>query len=233
MSGIHRNTRRTSLHPALSIALPALAALALTACGGVQVRPDPQLPAPLMQPMPARIALVLDEELRTYQHEETRGGTSWKVELGAGHEQLFREVFGYTFVSPQVFESSASARTAGNVQGIFRPRIEQFSFATEDETGGEYWAVTIRYAIGITSAEGEAIDTLSLTGYGSARGGRAGNALTRATRSAMRDAAAKFLVQMPAQPLAKKLVAGEPLSADDAEQANADIVETMPIEAEP
>jgi hypothetical protein len=232
MQGIHRNPRRTSLHPTLSV-LPALAALALAACGGVQVRPDPQLPVPLLEPMAARVAVVLDEELRTYRHEETRGGTSWKVELGPGHEQFFREVFGYSFASPQVFESGAAARSAGNVQGIFRPRIEQFSFATDDETGGQYWAVTIRYSIAITSAEGEPVDTLSLTGYGSARGGRAANAMTRATRSAMRDAAAKFLVQMPAQPLAKKLVSGQPLTPDDAEQAAADIVETVPIEVGP
>lgn len=233
MSGIHRNPRRAPLHQALNALLPAAALLLLAACGGVQVRPDPELPRALLEPMPARVGLVLDEELRTYVHEETRGGSGWKVELGPGHEELFREIFASSFATPQVFNDGAAARAAGNLQGIFRPRIEQFSFATADETGGEYWAVTIRYAIAITGTSGEAVDTLSLTGYGSARGGRSGNALTRATRAAMRDAAAKFLVQMPTQPLAKKLVAGENLSADDAAQATVDVVETVPIEPEP
>src|SRR5690606_41910193 len=119
------------------------------------------------------------------------------------------------------------------LQAIFRPRIEQYSFATDDETGGSYWAVTIRYNIALSGTDGQVIDNLSLTGYGSARGGRAASALTRATHSAMRDAAAKFLVQMPRLPMAQKLVAGDQLTPDDAATSQDDVVETVPIEADP
>jgi hypothetical protein len=204
----------------------------LAACGGAQVRPMPGLPEALVQPMQARVGLVIDEELRRYTHEETRGGSSWKVELGPGHEELFRGIVGATFGSVQVFASAAESRAASGLQTILRPQVEQYSFATAQETGGQYWAVTIRYRISIISPTGEDIDALSLTGYGSARGGRAANALTRATRSAMRDAAAKFLVQMPRQPLARKLSQGEVLSVADAAAAQVDVIETVPIEPE-
>lgn len=209
------------------------AALLLAACGGVQVRPEPALPVPLLQAIQARVGLVLDEELRTYKHDETRSGTRWQVDLGPGHEQMFRRVFESSFETLQVFQTAAAARGAANVQAVFRPRIEQFSFATDEETGGEYWAVTIRYNIVLSAADGAVIDTLSLTGYGSSRGGRAANALTRATHAAMRDAAAKFLVQMPRLPVARKLAAGEQLTPEDAAVSNADVVETVPIEADP
>lgn len=228
MSGIHRSPRRNALHPALSL---LLAAGLVAGCGGVQVRPAPTLPDPVVQPMAARVALVLDEELRGYVHEETRGGSSWKVELGPGHEQMFRKMFTASFATLQEYPSAAAARDGGQ-QAIFRPRIEQFSFATDDETGGEYWAVTIRYNIALSGADGQIVDNLSLTGYGSARGGRSANALTRATHAAMRDAAAKFLVQMPRLPLGQKLAAGESLTAEDAARASEDIVEAVPIEAE-
>lgn len=208
------------------------ALLGLVACGGAQVRPLPALPEPLLRPMPARVGLVLDADLRNYLHEETRGGSSWKVQLGPGHEELFRRMMTATFDSVAEFPSPEAARSASGLQTVFRPHIEQFSFATARETGGQYWAVTLRYRIGITSPAGEAIDTLTLTGYGSARGGRAANALTRATRAAMRDAASKFLVQMPRQPLAQKLRDGEALSAADAAAALVDAIETVPIEPE-
>jgi hypothetical protein len=210
----------------------AAAALLLAACGGAQVRPMPGLPEPLLRPMPARVGLVLDADLRDYLHEETRGGGSWKVQLGPGHEELFRTMMKASFADVAEFQTAEAARAATGLQTIFRPYIEQYSFATAQETGGQYWAVTIRYRIGIAAPGGESIDTLTLTGYGSTRGGRAANALTRATRAAMRDAAAKFLVQMPRQPLAQKLRDGEVLSAADAAAALVDVIETVPIEPE-
>lgn len=214
------------------LGLLAAALLGLAACGGVQVRPMPGLPEPLLLPMPARVGLVLDADLRNYLHEETRGGSSWRVQLGPGHEELFRRIINSSFDSVAEFPSPEAARAASGLQTIIRPHIEQFSFATARETGGQYWAVTLRYRIGITSPDGEPVDTLTLTGYGSARGGRAASALTTATRAAMRDAAAKFLVQMPRQPLAQKLRAGEVLSAADAAEALVDVIETVPIEPE-
>lgn len=208
--------------------------LALAACGGVQVRPEHALPAPLVQPMHAKAGLVVDEELRTYTHDETRAGTDWKVELGSGHDRFFRSVFGHTFDHLEVFGSLDEARAASGLQVIFRPQIEQFSFATANETSGAYWAVTIRYRIAVLSPAGEPVDTLTLTGYGSSLGaGRSAKSLNAATRAAIRDAAAKFLVQVPRQPLAQKLKAGQVLSAADGAAATADVIEAVPVDPEP
>jgi hypothetical protein len=189
------------------------------------------MPRALVQPAPARAGLVLEEELRHFRHEETRGGGDWEVDLGAGHEKLFRYLFTASFANLQVFENLDAARTATGLQAIFQPHIEQFSFATANETSAAYWAVTIRYRISVLTPQGEPVDTLVLTGYGSALGaGGSGKSLTAATHAAMRDAAAKFLVQMPRQPLAQKLVAGESLNSTDGKAANVDVVEAVPIE---
>lgn len=204
--------------------------LLLSACGSVDVKPAAQLPRALVQPLQARVGLVLTPELRNYVHEEKRGNSSWKVELGAGHEELFRNAFGASFAAPQVFDSQDAARSAQGLQALFVPAIEQFSFVTDSETGGEYWAVTIRYRIGVLGPAGDTIDNLTLTGYGSSRRGRGGTAMTHATQAAMRDAAAKFLVQLPRQPLAAKLAAGAPLTADDAAAAQMEVIETVPID---
>lgn len=226
MSRSHRSPWRA--------ALPALAGFALAllaACGPVKVRPDTTLPRALMPPASVHAGLVLDEELRSFRHEETRGGGDWEVDLGTGHEKLFRYVFAASFANVHVFDNLDAARAATGLQAIFQPRIEQFSFATANETSAAYWAVTIRYRINVLTPQGEPVDTLVFTGYGSAlNAGGSGKSLTAAAHAAMRDAAAKFLVQMPRQPLARKLLAGEPLSSADSTATPVDVVEAVPID---
>jgi hypothetical protein len=230
MQDIFRHLRRTHLRRSLA----GGALLLLAACGGVKVRPDYELPKPLMQPMAAHAGLVLDESLRRYVHEETRAGGNWKIDLGPGHEKLFRSMFGASFQTLEVFNNLDAARAAPGLQAIFEPSIEQYSFVTARETASSYWAVTLRYRILVLDPAGEQVDALTLNGYGSALGTRGTEgSLIAATHSAMRDAASKFLVQLPRQGLSQKLLAGQPLSSADRAVVKVDIVEAVPIEPEP
>ncbi len=211
-------------------ALTAVLACLVAGCAGVKVAPESRLPRAVLQPMNVRAGLVLEQDLRTYLHEETRGGGDWSVNLGPGHEQMFRDIFGASIANLQVFNQLDAARAGSGMQALFSPHIEQFSFATARETSGAYWAVTIRYRIDVLSPQGEPVDTLTLTGYGSAKGERrSAVSLTDATRSAMRDAAAKLLVQLPRQPQTRKLVAGQSLTAADASSSAVDVIELVPI----
>src|SRR5204863_2201050 len=61
--------RHVGRHEALGrarLASGSLALGALAACGGVAIKPDPALPRPLLQPLPASVALVLPHESRNY-----------------------------------------------------------------------------------------------------------------------------------------------------------------------
>lgn len=210
----------------------AVLVLLLAGCG-VRMRPDYQMPQPLLQPMNATVGLVLDATLRDYVHEETRSGGNWKIDLGRGHERLFRDMFMASFQPLQVYNDLDAAR-GQQILAIFEPVIEEFSFVTANETASAYWAVTIRYRIEVRDPAGVPVDTFKLSGYGSAFGQRGAEAsLLAATRAAMRDAAAKFLVQMPRQPLAQKLVAGQPVSVADKAQVAVDVIEAVPIDPTP
>jgi hypothetical protein len=116
------------------------------------------------------------------------------------------------------FPAASAAILDPQVQAVFEPNIEQYSFATAQETGGEYVAVTIRYRIEVTAPDGGAHDTLTLTGYGtsptSSLGFDATGPMDQATRAAMRDAAAKFMVQFGELPLAATLAKGERVTGD-------------------
>lgn len=205
-------------------------------CGGVQIAPQPVFPKALIEPVPATVGLVLPAEQRDYRHEETRGGVPWAVLLGAGQQAFARTVMGAMFREVREFPDRAAATRDPALQAVFEPHIDQYSFATAAETGGEYVAVTIRYSIEVLAPDGGLYDTLSLTGYGtSLLGGMefgAAEPMDRATRAAMRDAAAKFLVQFQRLPLAARLAAGERVKGDAVAQqavASALVIDALPI----
>ncbi len=216
----------------LAFAVPLLL---LAGCGGVKIAPEPVLPKALIQPVTARVGYVLPADQKDYAHNETRSGVPWSVSLGEGQRKLAREVFKAAFLSAEEFQDVDAARRAAGLQGIFEARIEQYSFATARETGGEYVAVTIRYRILLRTPAGEPVDAYTLTGYGNSLAGGMSSSepLAAATRAAMRDAAAKFLTQFPEQAIAKELASGRPLVAAASSQvaplATLQAIETVPV----
>lgn len=223
-----------------------IAALALVAgCSKVIVRPEGDLPKALVVPAPAKVAVVVTPETANYTHKESRAGTDFEAQLGPSHKHLVEEIFKAEFTDAKVFESVDAARLEPGVLAIFEPRIEQFSFANAKETGGVYCAVTIRYQIGIYAPNGQQIDTLTLTGYGSGPAAQIGNGedeLAIAGYAAMRDAAAKFLTQFPSLDVAKPLLVSQALvpkaapapGSAEAVAAAADLaIEAVPINDQP
>lgn len=208
----------------------------LTGCGGVQITPDPEIPKALVETLPAKVGLVVTAEQRNYAHSETRSGVSWSVALGAGQLELARSILGATFREVNEFADLDAARAAPGLLAIFEPRVEQYSFATAQETGGEYVAVTIRYRINLHAPNGERYDSLTLTGYGTALADSMSSSepMANATEAAMRDAASRFLTQFPGTEAGKALAGGKRLevSAEDAMRALAASglrIEAVPI----
>lgn len=189
--------------------------LALAGCSSVEIAPEPVIPKPLVAQMPVRAAVVLSKEQKDYKHNEKRGSVDWQVKLGIGHGHLAQQVFGALFYNPLFLEDLEEARHVAGLGVIFEPKMEQYSFATATETGGDYFAVTLRYRINVFSPDLQLVDSYTLTGYGNSRDGQLSSSkpMEDATRAAMRDAAAKFLVQFPEQAVGQRLARGEKLVA--------------------
>lgn len=187
-------------------------AVLLAGCKGVEITSNTNVPLPLVEQFPATVGLYMDQDLKGFAHAEERWGSKWKANLGVDHQQLLTKLYSQAFRSVvELPERKAPEGSAINV--ILQPIIEQYSFITPRDTGNDYFAVTIKYRLEIYTPAGQLADTLSFTGYGSSRadGFSSGPSLQRATQAAMRDAAAKFLVQFPEQAVAQKLRGGEQL----------------------
>ena len=223
----------------------ALAAMGLTGCAAVAVYPEGDLPKPLIVPAPAKVAVVVTNESANYTHKESRASVDYEAQLGPAHRKIVEEIFRAEFREAKVFEDLDAARKEPGIHAIFEPRIEQFSFANAKETGGAYCAVTIRYQIHIFAPDGQQVDTLTLTGYGSGPAPKIGNGeeeLAIAAYAAMRDAAAKFLTQFPLLDVAKPLLASQALtpkapiapgSAEALAAAEDIAIEALPINETP
>jgi hypothetical protein len=233
------------MRPVSPVLIPVVALALVAGCAKVVVRPEGDLPRALVVPTPAKVAVVVTPETANYTHKESRASVDYEAQLGAAHKHLVEEIFKAEFADAKVFESVDAARLEPGILAIFEPRIEQFSFANAKETGGVYCAVTIRYQIGIFAPNGQQIDTLTLTGYGSGPAPQIGNGedeLAIAGYAAMRDAAAKFLTQFPSLDVAKPLLASQALvpkatpapGSAEAVAASADLtIEAVPINEQP
>jgi hypothetical protein len=214
-------------------AVLTIATSALCACSAVSIKPEAVLPKPLIVPIPADVGLIIPPDTRRYVDKETRFGTDWKIDLGPGEIRLMEDTFKDLFHHVEEFKDLEAVRAVKDLKAVFETRLDQYSFVTSRETGGRYYAVTIRYRINLYTPQGEKVDSYTLTGYGSslARGMSGRKPLTQATVGAMRDAAAKFLVQFPDQPAGQQLAKNEAVVADKpSTTADAAQIEAVPID---
>jgi hypothetical protein len=187
-----------------------LAAFALAGCGGVSVRPQDQVPTPLVDELPLRTGIHYGPEFRDYVHREERWGTKWEAQLGAAHVTKLNRLLKAMF--PELVEvQDLSQPPQPPLQLILEPRFEEYSFITPRDAGAEYYAVTIKYRMNLYDGQSRLIDSLVYTGYGNEEGGGLTTEapLVAATQKAMRDAGAKFATEFQDQVTVKKLLAGE------------------------
>src|SRR5215831_3557901 len=118
------SSRGARLARAARLTTIVTAAATLTACGGVQIKPETALPKPLVVTLPAHVGLVIPPETRNYIHTETRWGVDWTIQLGEGHHNLMLTVLKDEFSDVQEYKDVEAARGVPDLKAIFEPTIE-------------------------------------------------------------------------------------------------------------
>jgi hypothetical protein len=185
------------------------AALALPACTAVRLEPKEPLPPPLIDRLPAAVAVSYPQEFREFVHKEQRQGVDYEAVLGPAHVDRFGALLQAMFerVVP-VDEPQAAAALEPPVRLVVEPRFEEYAFLTPSDLAGDYYTVTIRYRVDVYTPAGERVDAYVFTGFGRERTGTFSGTepLARATQRAMRDAGAKFAIEFTEQASVRKLL---------------------------
>jgi hypothetical protein len=204
----------------------------LAACGATEVRPALSVPKALITPVDMNVGVYYSPEYRKFEHRETRWGSDWKIALGEEHVKLTNNLFSQAFTQTTPLQKFPSETDPAPVKAVIEPRIEQYSFITPRDTGSDFYAVTIKYRLNLSTPTGAPVDSFQFTGYGTAdsSGMSSEKPMQAATTTAMRDAAAKFLVQFPEQASVRRLVRGETLVAADNGQGTTEAEEVPMVE---
>lgn len=219
------------------VCLLLMSAAMLAGCGAVNVAPTMDIPAPLVERVPATVGVHYGAAFRDYVHKETRQGTEYAITLGAAHVTGLGRLLNAMFEHVVEVESPASAATQTPPPALtLDPHFEEYSFITPRDVSGGYFAVTIAYRFDIYDSQGRRVDSLRFSGFGrepEATMGGTDEPLRLATRRAMRDAGSKVAVELTAQDSVARLLRGEtvePMKSPEEQAAEETARAVAPIE---
>ena len=88
-------------------------------CAAVAVRPEGELPKPLVVPTPAKVGVVVTTETSNYVHKESRASVNYEAQLGPSHKHIVEQIFKAAFTDAKMFDSVDAARLEPGLMAIF------------------------------------------------------------------------------------------------------------------
>ncbi len=183
------------------ILVPLLVVCTVMLCGfgcTRKVHITSSFPSPVVETLPLQVGLYYSNALRSYVHAEKKlDGSSWVINLGDGHEQLFEQIFAAVFVHvTRVPELTSFEGTVPALDLIVEPRLDAYTFQTQFDIGIPYHETRLRYTLNLYSGTGTLLHSRAVEGHGRyrTRGSGTSDALRKATIMAMRDAAAHIVL---------------------------------------
>lgn len=186
---------------------------ALSGCSTVRLEARPNIPQPVITKIPVSVGLFMPLEFSSYVYKGDRYGFKWEVTMGAAQSEGVSRLFAAMFDTVVPIDNIATAATtAPGIRAILEPAVEDFSFVTPRDAGTQFYAVSIKYRVSVYTPDGRLAESWPFTGYGivPAAGMSAEKPLARATALAMRDAAAKLVVEFREQAIIRGLLPDAP-----------------------
>ncbi len=196
------------------VALLMASATLLGCASGASVNSTASIPKPLIAALPVDIGIHYTHGLKHYVYEEpiAEHGT-FTIELGQSQEHLFDQVFGTLFTDLSEVESLEEIPS--NVSGVLVPGIRDVQIAIPQQNRGNFYEVWIRYSILLLDQDGKEVHVWEMSAYGKANKrnysnpiDRPSQALTDATNTALRDAAAQISFAFTREPPVQRWLAG-------------------------
>lgn len=171
----------------------------LAGCGA-SVPVMSEFPTPLVRPVDARVGILLDDALTSYEHEENLAQHSrWSIQLGDANSALFGPLIESMFTETTVIsELPATA----DLDAVMRPQLDKFEFDVPVGSDAKFVEVWLQYTMHLTGPDGTVISEWPVTGYGKSKVGRLRNneSLRKAAVRAMREVGAQIVTKFSSQP---------------------------------
>jgi hypothetical protein len=183
----------------MRISLTAVLSCGLLAGCGSNVVLDPvTIPTPLINKIPASVALRMPAEFDNFIHEEEIiGREHWSINLGNSNSALFRQLFGFMFEEVTILSSEDDPEQF-NFDALIEPSIDAFEFSVPNQSKTDAFAVWIRYRLKVFDSDGDLVANWPVSAYGKSESETlsGSQALQRAAILAMRDAAAIMIMKL-------------------------------------
>ena len=194
--------RIKSLWTKLRHLIVAGSSVVLAGCAGASIWVEADWPQPLIEPIPVRMGLLLDDEFLDYVHyEEIPRQATYTIQIGEANELmmdgLFRSMF--TALEP-VYVLPLSQGDRDRIDGVLRPELDRFEFDVPIGERDEFVEVWIQYLVRLYDTDGQLVTEWPVSGYGKAELNNRDTSLNRATVVAMLEVGAVISTRFSEQP---------------------------------
>ncbi|HEY8521694.1 MAG TPA: hypothetical protein VIN61_16610 [Gammaproteobacteria bacterium] len=175
------------------------AAAWLSACSS-SVVVQSTFPTPLVEPLPLRMGVIMDDDLVNYIHaEDVPQQSTWTIDLGDANVALLEPLFESMFLETRVVEGLPASGMG--LDGVLHPALEKFEFDVPIGERDEFVEVWMQYKLTLYEPDGTMVAEWPVSGYGKAElRGKREEAVHRAAVVAMREVGASISTKFAAQP---------------------------------
>ena len=159
------------------------------------------MPSPLVAKLPVSIGLIFEQGFNTYIYSQVDDGPSdsgaWEVSLGEAQYELFATVTESMFQRVERvdtfdcrFENFDEGQASFRPDGCLRIKLVEYAIGPPSFVGGDSYAVSLTYEIGLLDTNGNLIDTWpEVVGYSKSEGNlfNAEDTINKLTVEALRD----------------------------------------------
>ena len=160
-----------------------------------------EMPSPLVARLPLSIGLIFEPGFSTHIHSQVDDGPSnsgaWEVSLGESQYELFVTVTEAMFQRVARvdtfdcrFEDSDEGQVSLRPDGCLKIKLVEYAIGPPSFVGGDSYAVSLTYEIGLIDAKGNLIDAWpEVVGYSKSEGSlfNAEDTINKLTVEALRD----------------------------------------------
>lgn len=181
-----------------------LASVVLTGCSS-SVIVESQFPSPLVEALPIRMGVILDDELYNYIYTEQIPQQSvWTIALGDANVAMLEPLFNKMFSETRQVDAVPVSAQDGALDAVLHTRLEKFEFDVPVGERDEFVEVWMQYQLTLYEPTGEMIAQWPVSGYGKSELTRdREGAVQRAAVVAMREVGANIATKFADQPQVK------------------------------